>query len=153
MPDQLTLLIRAGNPLIEIESTDERRVREVVYQVAEQLSRPLYEWSVTAGLSCTDLSVNIESGSAQRRPDEEVRAVLDFVGHHTEPGVFLFHDLGAHGDDPWVRRKLRDLQGHCSQTRAVIVLAESNPLPPEIRRLGIRYEIGLTYPRGTRTDH
>ncbi len=146
MPDQLNLLIRAGNPIIEVETTDERRVREVVYLVAEQLSRPLFEWSVTSGLSCTDLTVNVQSRSDCRTPIDEVRAVLNFVAEQTDPAIFLFHDLGAHGQDPWVRRKLRDLQAHCFHTKAAIVLAESNPLPQEIRRLGVRYEIGLPTP-------
>ena len=146
MSEQLHLLIRAGNPLIEIETTDEQRARQLIYRVAEELSRPLFEWSVTKGLHSTDKSSKVSSANESRRAAEEVRAVLNFTGQQSERAVYLFHDLGAHGDDPWVLRKLRDLHIHCTACQATMILVDSNPLPPGIRRLGIRYEIGLPSP-------
>lgn len=146
MSDQLSLLIRAGNPLIEIVTTDERRARQVVHRVAKELSRPLFEWTVTNGLSCTDKTINVSFASEPQRAADEVYAVLNFAGQHTDRAIFLFHDLGAHGSDPWVRRKLRDLHVHCADCQATMILVESNPLPAEIQRLGVRYEIGLPTP-------
>ena len=49
MSQALALLIRSGNPLISIETTDEQRAVELVTKVAEELLRPLYEWSATEG--------------------------------------------------------------------------------------------------------
>lgn len=146
MSDQLSLLIRAGNPLIEIETTDEHRAREVVMAVANTLSRPLFEWTVTQGLSCNDKSVNLSSRSEPSRPAEEVRAVLNFAGTFPERAIFMFHDLGPHGTDLWVRRKLRDLHAQFAERRSTMILVEGNPLPPEIRHLGVRHEISLPTP-------
>ena len=146
MSDQLSFLIRAGNPLIEIETTDERRAREVVMDVAQTLMRPLFEWTVTQGLSCNDKSVNLSSSSEPTRPAEEVRAVLNFAEQFPERAIFMFHDLGPHGNDLWVRRKLRDLHAQFSERRSTMILVEGNPLPPEIGRLSVRHEIRLPTP-------
>ena len=146
MSDQLSLLIRAGNPLIEIETTDEHRAREVVMAVANTLVRPLFEWTVTQGLSCNDKSVNLSSSSEPNRPAEEVRAALNFAGQFPERAIFMFHDLGPHGTDLWVRRKLRDLHAQFAERRSTMILVEGNPLPPEIRHLGVRHEISLPTP-------
>jgi hypothetical protein len=49
-PDNLKLLIQAGNPIIAMETPDEPRAVDVVRQVTRSLALPLYEWSITAGL-------------------------------------------------------------------------------------------------------
>jgi len=146
MSEPLSLLIRAGNPLVEIETTDERYARQVVCRVATEMSLPLFEWTVTKGLSCTDTSIHVASDAEPRRSEEEVRAALNFVGRHTDAAIFLFYDLGAYGIDPWVRQKLRDLQTHCAEHGTTVVLVESDPLPPEIRRMAVRFEIELPTP-------
>lgn len=143
MFDQLSLLIRAGNPLIEIETTDERRARQLVHDVAKQLTRPLFEWTVTNGLTCTDKSINVASDSEPRSVTDEVRSVLNFAGQYPDRAVYLFHDLGAHGSDSWVRRRLRDLHTHCANCQSTMILVGISPLPPEIRRLVVRYDIEL----------
>ena len=50
MSDKFALLIRSGNPLIAIETTDETRATNLVQEQARQLGRPLFEWTITEGL-------------------------------------------------------------------------------------------------------
>jgi len=50
MHEALQLAIRAGNPIIAIENADESRAVALVRLVAEEMPRPLFEWSVTTGL-------------------------------------------------------------------------------------------------------
>src|SRR6266446_6291917 len=47
MREALQLAIRAGDPIIAIENPDEARALELVRHVAEDMPRPLYEWSIT----------------------------------------------------------------------------------------------------------
>ena len=47
MSDDLALLIRAGYPLISIETTDEGGAERLVRSVTESLDRPLSRWSIT----------------------------------------------------------------------------------------------------------
>jgi hypothetical protein len=53
MLEPLKLLLHAGNPVIAIETRDEERAVEIVRQAADDLSMPLFEWSLTTGLSRT----------------------------------------------------------------------------------------------------
>ena len=48
--DQLSLLVNSRNPIITVESSEEQRFLGLLERVAEQLSVPLYVWSVTTGL-------------------------------------------------------------------------------------------------------
>src|SRR6185503_494406 len=57
MPSDLTedlkLLIRSRHPVVAIETADELRAVQLVRRVAQELDRPLFEWSVTSGLRRT----------------------------------------------------------------------------------------------------
>ncbi len=43
MPDTLLLQIRSGNPLIAIETVDEARALDDIYQAAETLELPVLQ--------------------------------------------------------------------------------------------------------------
>jgi hypothetical protein len=49
--ENLKLLMRAGNPLIALETPDEPRALRTVREAAQELGWPLTEWSVTEGLA------------------------------------------------------------------------------------------------------
>jgi SpoVK/Ycf46/Vps4 family AAA+-type ATPase len=51
MLEQLKLLIRAKNPILSAETRDENRAVLTIRKAAEEMALPLYEWSLTAGLS------------------------------------------------------------------------------------------------------
>ncbi|MFO0919086.1 MAG: AAA family ATPase [Planctomycetaceae bacterium] len=139
MTDRLELLIRSGYPLISLETADEERAVLLVRLTAESLSRPLAEWSLTKGLW---LTTDITNPRNQLAPPGKPVAALEHVRHAGGKGIFVFHDLGPHTRDPHVHRLLRDLQQTCQESKTTVVLIESLPLPPDIRRLSVRYEIG-----------
>ncbi|MDX1529918.1 MAG: hypothetical protein R3362_00190, partial [Rhodothermales bacterium] len=43
-------LVRAGAPLIAVDSREEARLLAVLARVAVQLKTPVYRWSITEGL-------------------------------------------------------------------------------------------------------
>src|SRR5207248_4098504 len=53
LTEQLKLLIRAGHPLVSIETRDEGRAVELVRKTAENHHLPLFEWSATTGMCQT----------------------------------------------------------------------------------------------------
>jgi SpoVK/Ycf46/Vps4 family AAA+-type ATPase len=53
MLQHLQLLIRSGYPIVVVETADEDSACHVVRRAAELLDRPVFEWSVTAGLRRT----------------------------------------------------------------------------------------------------
>lgn len=139
MSGSLELLIRAGYPLVSIETADEERAMRIVRLTAEALSRPVFEWSLTRGLwSCADPT----NPRNQLAPPGKCVAALEYVRQTGGKGIFAFHDLGPHACDPHVLRLLRDLQHSCHEAKTTLVLIDGSPPPPDVRRLVVRYEIG-----------
>lgn len=138
MPEELALLIRSGNPLISIESTDEDRAVQRVREVAENMQRTLFEWSLTKGLRRMEAT----GPSAPIVPGGKLPAALEKVEETAQQTLYLFLDLGPHARDASVHRKLRDLMKLCLATNSTIIMVDALPLPEEIKRFVVRYEVG-----------
>jgi len=135
--ESLKLLMEAGNPIVSIETPDEPRAARIVRATAESLGLPLYEWSVTEGLT--------ESLPQPRRTVVQagkVAAALHYVKESAYPAIFLFKDLGAHCKDPQVVRSVRDLYFSPSSRTWTLVLVDAVALPPEVRRLTVPFDVG-----------
>ncbi len=138
MPNTLELLIRSGNPLISIETTDEARAVERVRTVAENMPRSLWEWSLTTGLC----PVTKEGRQKSVIDAGKVLPVLDHIELYAKSGLFLFKDLGPHTKDVLVHRKLRDFLAEAGEHKSTLILVDAFPLPDEIQRFTVRYELG-----------
>ncbi|MAX38367.1 AAA family ATPase [Gimesia sp.] len=138
MPNSLELLIRSGNPLISIETLDEQRALKVIQEIAINLKKPIFEWSTTAGLC------RLENGSLKSAtvPGGKPEQSLTFIRQNTDQDLFVFKDLGAYCRDSVVNRMLRDLMDTCHEKKSTIILIDAFPLPDEIKRFTIRYELG-----------
>ncbi len=135
--EQLKLLIRAGNPIISMETPDEPRVVRVVRTAAKELNLPLMEWSVTDGLVHTPpqpISTLVEPG--------KVLAAIRHLKESSYPAVYLFKDLGAHCKDPQVVRCIRDLYFSPDTRLWTLILVDAVGLPPEVRRLTVPFDVG-----------
>jgi len=49
--DELRLLVNSRHPIITAETAEEERLEQMLLEVATELSVPLFEWTVTAGLA------------------------------------------------------------------------------------------------------
>ncbi|MFI4852125.1 ATP-dependent zinc metalloprotease FtsH [Gimesia chilikensis] len=138
MSNTLELLIRSGNPFISIETLDEQRAQEVVQKVARGLKMTLYEWSATSGLCKSDHGKLKPALVPGGKPDQ----ALSFIHQNTDADIILFKDLGAYCRDSVVNRMLRDLMQTCHDKKSTFILVDAFPLPDEIKRFTVRYEIG-----------
>jgi AAA+ superfamily predicted ATPase len=135
--DTLKLLIQAGNPIISMETPDEPRAIQIVRTVAEAMRLPLLVWSVTKGLE----QAPPEAAKTVIEPGK-VAAALGYVKETPYPVVYLFKDLGAHCKDPQVVRHVRDLYFSPDTRLWSVILIDSVPLPPEVRRLTVPFDVG-----------
>jgi AAA+ superfamily predicted ATPase len=135
--ESLKLLIRAGNPIISMETADEPRAAHAVREAAQELGQPLLEWSVTAGLAPAPpagCKVLVEPG--------KVAAALKYVKEAADAALYLFKDLGPHCKDPQIVRALRDLYFSPDSRLWTLVLLDAVALPPDVRRLTVPLEVG-----------
>lgn len=136
MPEQLKLLIRAGNPLIHIETGDESRAVDLVRQVCTDLQQPLSEWSITTGLTS-----NFKGTTERPVSDGKPKEALQFVRDHPASGVYLFKDMSAFAKEAYIQRLMRDVRHEFIRRRSTLILVDSTPLPDQVRRFSVPYEV------------
>jgi hypothetical protein len=124
----LRTLILSFHPLIVIETLEEQRARSLLRAAAADLEVPLFEWSLTRGLSQDGVARAIHGLT-------KPVALLQHLGGLTVEGIFWIHDLPRFLDDPGLARELRELLGRFSTTRSsIIVVGDSVSLPPDVER-------------------
>jgi MoxR-like ATPase len=164
MPSTLKSLVQSRNPLISIESRDEEHALELVRQIASELGRPLYEWSMTTGMRFLDkkgtwqpvamklgktLTIFTPISAQEDKPDaaktqlvKKAVEALTVVVELSNSALYVFKDLGPHAKDAHVQRLLRDAASTSETRRSTVILVDSGSLPDDVRRLAIPFEIG-----------
>lgn len=136
--DELDILIRSKYPILYIVSWEERRVEQILRQVAAGLRKKLYGWTLTDGILPLDGYNGLPSDPATRSP---LRA-LDTIAASQESAIFLlkdFHpfidDLHPVSDQPVIVRRLRDITNHLKETRkTLVILSPLLHFPPELEK-------------------
>ncbi len=123
--DELNTLTRAKYPIIYIVSWEERRIEDMLRQVAIERRKKLYEWTLTNGIMPLDVVQTHAIDPATRDP----LIALDFVAQSQEAAVFLlkdFHpfldsDRGG-PDHPVIIRRLRDITNQLKESRKTLII-------------------------------
>jgi AAA+ superfamily predicted ATPase len=140
MPEvqDLATLIRAGTPLIVIETAEETRAVETFRHVWSQVMRPLWRWTLTDGLQRLD----VDSDPAEVPPD--ATATLLAIKQHPERGVYLLLDFHGQLRYAMTLRLLREIverQGSAAHT--VVLISPKVELPAELGALHTKFSLRL----------
>ncbi len=134
-------LILSFHPVIVIESVEEERVRSLVYSAANQLKMPMFEWSITRGVTRADSPALVNRMTAQPI------AMLQYLGGLRLKAIFLLKDLSPHLGDPAVARQFRELAEYFSRSRCTMILSgETVSLSAELEAMVVRYRLELPGP-------
>ena len=135
----LAALVRAGTPLILVETAEEARVVELFRLLIGQLLRPLYRWTITAGLVRLDLDLGVEeSGGA------DASSALRAMAAHTQRGIYLMLDFHPYLGYASHQRQLRELmQGEHGVQHTVVMVGGKIELPPELESRAVRFSMRL----------
>ncbi|MBS0155298.1 MAG: AAA family ATPase [Nitrospira sp.] len=135
----LRILIRSAHPLVIIETVEEERVLALLQSVTAQERMPLFEWSITRGLTRAD------EGPTLSKMTTTPLAVLQHLHGLTVEAVFWLKDLGPHLQNPAVCRQLREVAAVYGRSRATCVLTgQPFSLPPDLDKIAVR--LGLKLP-------
>ncbi len=134
----LRTLIRSCHPLIVIETVEEERVLALLQSVAAQERMPLFEWSITRGLTRQDEGQSISKMTATPL------AVLQHLNGLTVEALFWLKDLAPHLQDAAVARQLREVSHHFGRSRTTCLLT-GHPivLPSDIEQMAVRLDLLL----------
>ena len=135
---ELNTLVRAKYPILYIVSWEERRIEQILRQVAAERHKRLYGWTLTDGIIPLDGYTSPPSDSATRNP---LRA-LEYIANSRDPAIFVlkdFHpfldDMRPIADQPVIVRKLRDITNRLKESpKTLIILSPILRFPPELEK-------------------
>jgi hypothetical protein len=134
----LTTLVRATTPLLVIETVDEQRVIECFRHVLAQSLRPLWCWTLTAGLKRLDFA----QPAGNVAPD--TTATLAAIRAQTEPGIYLLFDFACLLTYALSQRQLREIvQRQRVAAHTIVLVGTRVELPAELEALALRVPLAL----------
>ena len=136
--EDLAALIRAGAPLIAIDTDEEPEVIQTFRHVIAQTLRPLFSWSVTQGLKRLDFADDVPGRTCG--PSE----VLQVIRESTQRGIYLLLDFAPYLRYVATLRHLREIsqrQGCAEHT--VVLIGTKLDLPAELERLATPFRMKL----------
>jgi len=140
MPEiqDLASLIRAGHPIILIETSEEQRVVDCFRHVIAQVWRPLFHWSLTDGLKRLDMDLD----EAVAPP--EATATLQHAKASTQRSIYLLCDFGGYLRYPLAARLMREIaeRKDCA-AHTLVLIGLKIELPPELETQVVRFELRL----------
>jgi len=129
-------LVLSFHPVIVAETVEEERVRSLLHCVARELRLPLYEWTITRGLSRFNLLISSETKKPQ--------ALLNYLEKFKAEAIFLLKDFDKHLKDSASTRQFREIAQKFSQNHSSIVLTGTSiNLPKEIAHNVVHYDLKL----------
>jgi ATP-dependent 26S proteasome regulatory subunit len=134
--DNLRLLIRGGQPLVGLETTEEARTLKMLDELAAELRRPLFEWSVTTGLRPRPMLEPLAKPVFLKA----VEALQYALRPEAAGQMIIFKDLSPHLREPIVERLLRDLS---QQTSCQAFFVEAKSFSDVFRQMMVTLEIPL----------
>ncbi len=134
----LRTLVRSYHPLIAIDSVEEDRIHTLLESVAAQERMPLFEWSVTRGLTRADGTPTVSKMTASPL------AVLQHLHELTVEAIFWLKDMIPHLQEAAVARQLREVSHRFTRSHATCLLT-GHPLvlPPDLDKIAVRLDLRL----------
>ncbi len=150
----LQTLILSFHPVIVIETIEEERVQGLLKKATQDMSMPLFEWSVAQGLVRSPGTmdapwVNEYAPPGTIKPTTigntaEPLAVLQHLQDMTIKAIFWLKDFTQHLEDPVVVRHLREVAQLFSQNRSALILTGNDvQLPKQVAHDAVYFDLKL----------
>ena len=137
-PHDLAVRIRAGTPLLVIETHEEALLVDAFGHVVAELFRPLWRWSITTGLARLDMDDPLVPAAT------DSSAVLEVMRRDAQRGIWLLLDFSPYLRYAMSVRMLREIVlGQAAAKQTVVLIGARIELPPELEPLATRFEMRL----------
>lgn len=134
----LATLIRASTPLLLVEAREEKRVIEGFRHAIAQALRPLYCWTITAGLKRLDIDDDVPP------PPPDATLMLHAIKSASQPGVYLLLDFQPYLRYPMTVRLLREIvQRQDTPEHTLVLVGSGYELPDELASAATRFAFPL----------
>lgn len=126
--EEVRILIRARYPILYIVSWEERRVENILAEIAKARNKGIFSWSITRGIQ------NLEAGTAAKKAMDNTQdpvAALDYIEKFQKAALFILKDFHPYMNDARVIRRLRDLTTALKTSYKTVILVSPYPRVPE----------------------
>ena len=138
----LALMIQSRIPLIAVASHDERRVLELLGQIAVRQGLASFEWSAIRGLERGGLSRGAPPANPRLTDPAELITEISRTPGPTLYALCDFHPYFA--DEPRMIRHVREVALDYERLHATLVfISHRLTVPPELTRLTASFELAL----------
>ena len=103
--EELDILIRSRYPIIYIVSYEEKRIENLLINIAKQRNKKIMSWSITTGMINLLSTGSPQVNEATRDPE----SALDHIHRGSDYTLYLIKDFHHYLTTPSVIRRLRDL--------------------------------------------
>lgn len=123
--EEITILSRAKNPLIFVESHEESRIDKMLDEIAEEQEKEVYIWTVTQGMRNR---LEKPVGASEGNP---LGVLSDILKIPEDIGVFcVLKDYHKFIEDPVITRKLRDLHSILKGSNKTVIITTPKVIVP-----------------------
>lgn len=139
--NDLNMLVKAGSPIITIETHEENRALNLLSEIAAFLNKPLFSWDHVDGMKRIDLSHDL----AEIEDTQTPLNALAQIKASNRACLFALCDFHPHFEDaPKVVRQLKEIaQNHQQISHTLIFISHSLDLPAEIKRYSVKFQLSL----------
>jgi SpoVK/Ycf46/Vps4 family AAA+-type ATPase len=133
--EELQLLLRSRFPILVVETTEERRLLQLMENVANLEDVPLYTWSVVRGLAGSSVGSSVPN----------TRELIDAIGHivrNPHRGIYVFLDATPFLDHAGVTRMIREIAFDYTNLRETMVFVSSRvSLHSDLQRMSATFHM------------
>lgn len=134
---ELDILIRARYPIIAVSTFEERRLEDILLDIARARNKDLVCWTVIKGLY-----PHIKRKEGENQPgrsmfgsSQDPHSALDKVITHSSPTIFLFKDFHPYMKEPGLVRRLRETaQALRNSFKTLVLVSPRFEIPFELEK-------------------
>jgi len=125
--------IRAAYPVLAVNTREEIKSLRMFKQIAEELDREIYVWSITRGIIDTRNNKIIDS------TDDPVK-VIEFCCSKEKSTIIVMLDVNPYMEDPVFLRSIRDNHNRFKSGITLILIGVNVKIPEDIGMITTRVE-------------
>lgn len=127
---EISTLTKARYPILWVETFEERRITQIIGEVAREQGKKLLCWASTTGLRGVD---NKPFGSENT---EDPMNALETIWNISDGALVVLKDFHQYISDPLICRKLRDLHQGLKQSHVtMIITSPTTKIPLDLQKM------------------
>ena len=133
----LALIIKSRFPLVQVETSEEVRMMQLLERVANLEGWPLFVWSIADGIRRVPRTDVIAQ-------TYEFQAALRHIDKTPQNGIYAMLDAQPYFEDPVNVRLIKEIaQEYYKTARTLVFLSQQIEFPAELQRMSARFSLPL----------